>query len=394
VEKKMVDSTVINIEDGGKPHLQPIHSNTHTFNGNEYEKMDNIEHMGTRFYYDANLTDYHSDNASFILTNENIISVNNTNVQNHIPFISVCIVIPTYNEAHNIPKLLSSLYSEGQQVNYHKENIIMNVLVVDDNSPDGTADIVKTHQASNKNIHILLRNSKEGLGAAYIAGMQHAMNILKPDIIFEMDGDLSHGPEYIMPMILKVKEGADFVIGSRYTKGGSIPENWGIKRKLISKSANLYTKTILGIKGVNDCTGGFRAIRTSKLEEIDLSSLKTKGYAFQISLLEEMRKNNAIIEEVPIAFKDRTNGLSKMRIYDILEEGLFVLKTSLGNIFYAKKKIIIKKQREEAWLLNNSTEQRSELSYSFGFNPVLESNRAFGIEEPIEVEARGVHNNY
>jgi len=257
------------------------------------------------------------------------------NMQDQDTSISVCIVIPTYNEAQNIPQLLASLYSEGQKIMYAKENISMNVLVVDDNSPDGTASVVKDFQKDNMNIHLLLRSEKNGLGAAYIAGMQHAMKSLRPDILFEMDGDLSHGPEYVLPMIRKVRKGADFVIGSRYVKGGSIPENWGIKRKLVSRIANLYAKTVLGIRDINDCTGGFRAIRASALEQIDLGSLKTKGYAFQISLLEEMRRSHAIIKEVPIAFKDRTNGDSKMRLYDILEEGLFVLNASLRNIFYS-----------------------------------------------------------
>jgi glycosyltransferase involved in cell wall biosynthesis len=267
--------------------------------------------------------------------------------------LSVCIIIPTYNEAENIISLLNLIYDKESVSKYNEQNITMNVLVVDDNSPDGTARIVEEYSVLNRNVHLLSRNEKNGLGAAYIAGMKHAMEILNPDIIFEMDGDLSHGPEYIIPMISKVREGADFVIGSRYVKGGQIPDNWGIMRKIISKTANIYAKTVLGIKNVNDCTGGFRAIRTTMLKKIDLSNLKTKGYAFQISLLEEMRRNNAIMKEVPISFKDRTNGKSKMSMHDILEEGIFVLKKSIENNFMPKKNKIDNNDVRESWIESN-----------------------------------------
>jgi dolichol-phosphate mannosyltransferase len=261
--------------------------------------------------------------------------------------ISVCIVVPTYNEVHNILKLLNLIYSEKQQLKYSKHNITMKVLVVDDSSPDGTANLVKLYQTKNKNVYLLLRSEKNGLGAAYVAGMQHAMKLLHPDIVFEMDADLSHNPKYILPMINKIKEGADFVIGSRYVKGGAIPDNWGFTRKLISRSANIYAKTVLNIKSVNDCTGGFRAIRYNMLEQINLDGLDTKGYAFQISLLEEMRRHGAIMKEVPIHFKDRTNGQSKMRMYDIIEEGIFVFKTRLKNMVYSKRYAKEKEQRNK-----------------------------------------------
>lgn len=258
---------------------------------------------------------------------------------------SVCMVIPTYNEASNIKELLALIYDTEKSAQYEKENIIMNVLFVDDNSPDGTSDVVKRYQKENPHIYLLQRSEKNGLGAAYVAGMEHAMQLLHPDIIFEMDADLSHDPMYIMPMIDEIRSGADFVIGSRYVTGGAIPENWGVKRKMTSKLANVYAKTLLRIKNVNDCTGGFRAIRTSALAQIDLHKLNTKGYAFQISLLEQMRKNNFLITEVPIHFKDRVNGESKMRIADIAGVGYFVLITSLMNIFMPSKQQVEKRER-------------------------------------------------
>lgn len=245
---------------------------------------------------------------------------------------SVCIVIPTYNEAENIIDLLGMIYSKKSCTLYSSNNILMYALVVDDNSPDGTASVVREFREANPNVHLLLRNEKNGLGAAYIAGMQHAMQTLKPDIIFEMDADLSHHPKYIVPMILEILNGADFVIGSRYTAGGSVPKDWGILRKLISSTANTYSRVMLGIFYIKDCTGGFRAIKTSVLQKIDLNSLGARGYVFQISLLNAILQMNSVVEELPIHFRDRTLGKSKMQIKDIAEVGTMVLKLSLHKM--------------------------------------------------------------
>jgi len=235
-------------------------------------------------------------------------------------------IIPTYNESLNIKKLLDSIYDKKHLEEYKKRNIDMTVLMVDDSSPDGTAEVVKEYQKNNSQIYLLIRQNKEGLGAAYIHGMTHALSTIKPHILFEMDADLSHNPKYIIPMIDKIRAGADFVIGSRYIKGGSIPDNWGFSRKMISGTANFYARLTLGIRNVHDCTGGFRAMRASILRRIDLQSLNIKGYVFQISLLNEMVMHKADIREVPIAFEDRTNGTSKMRFSDIFELGMVVLR--------------------------------------------------------------------
>ena len=245
--------------------------------------------------------------------------------------VKVCIILPTYNESMNIEKLLDHIFSEHHIKEYDARSIQMNVLVVDDNSPDKTAEIVKRYQKKNPYVHLLSRKEKQGLGAAYIHGMNHAMDNLGPHILFEMDADLSHHPRYIIPMIEKVKSGADFVIGSRYVKGGSIPNNWGFVRTAISSVANTYSKLMLGLKDVHDCTGGFRAIRTSLLKNIDLMSLNVKGYVFQISLLNQVILLGGDIREVPIAFYDRTDGVSKMRYNDILEVGTVVFMMSLSK---------------------------------------------------------------
>jgi len=227
---------------------------------------------------------------------------------------TVCIVVPTYNEAENIRPLLNTIFSH-----HDTKDAPLHVLVVDDNSPDGTAKVVKEYCENNKNVHLLLRKTKDGLGAAYIAGMQHAMRLLDPDIIVEMDADLSHNPADVYKMLAKIRNGADFVIGSRYVKGGEIPDDWGARRKIISTLANIMTRTLLGTYKVRDCSGGYRAMRTSYLKQIDLSRLSVKGYAFQAVLLEAYIYEGAVIEETPIAFSDRNKGQSKMRMKDVIE---------------------------------------------------------------------------
>jgi glycosyltransferase involved in cell wall biosynthesis len=251
----------------------------------------------------------------------------------------VCLIVPTYNEVKNIPTLVNAVFSDFNMQRYDEEKISLHMLVVDDSSPDGTADIVRSMQAENPNIHLYVRKEKNGLGAAYVAGMKYAMTSLDidPEIVFEMDADMSHDPSYIVPMINKVRQGADFVIGTRYVDGGSIPDNWGFKRKAISKGANLYAKLVLRIPNVSDYTSGYRAIRTEALRQIDFNTINTKGYGFQISLLEAMRRNGAIMDEVPIHFVDRTEGESKMRINDIVEEGMFVLRTGFENMFAGRR---------------------------------------------------------
>jgi len=268
--------------------------------------------------------------------------------------IKVCIIVPTYNESLNITTLLDRIYSAKSIKGYEDRHVIMNVLVVDDNSPDQTYKIVENYQKKNLNVHLLVRQQKQGLGAAYIHGMRHAMQSLAPHIIFEMDADLSHNPRYILPMIDKIRAGADFVIGSRYIKGGSIPENWGFYRRMVSKSANVYTKLLLRPK-VNDCTGGFRAIRTSVLKNIDLELLDVKGYVFQMALLNQMMLHGSIITEVPIAFEDRTNGDSKMRAKDIFEVGTVIMRLAFNNTMTqlsgARPRLLDQRRQLEPYLI-------------------------------------------
>ncbi len=223
----------------------------------------------------------------------------------------IVIVLPTYNEAGNIVELLNEI---------HKQKIPkyeIHVLVVDDNSPDGTAELVRSYPS--KRVHLVIRQAKEGLGKAYTFGMQYALSNLNPSIVMEMDADFSHDPNDIGLLVNAITEGADFVIGSRYIDGGSIPEDWGMHRVLISKTANVATRTILGIQGITDCSGGFRAIKADLLRRIGLDDFTVKGYAFQAILLDAALQQGAIVKEIPISFSNRKLGDSKMSFGDMAE---------------------------------------------------------------------------
>ncbi|MFA5073899.1 MAG: glycosyltransferase family 2 protein [Nitrospirota bacterium] len=227
--------------------------------------------------------------------------------------MKIVVIIPTYNERHNIIPLIHSLQEQFIKIPHD-----MNILVVDDNSPDGTGDCVRAERDHSSNV-FLITGKKEGLGAAYIRGMQYAMDTLDADVVMEMDADFSHKPEDVPRLIQAIDEGADFVIGSRYVNGGSIPADWGLVRRMISTGGNLVTRYIAGLFSIKDCTAGFRAIRVSLLKKIDLTDFRVQGYAFQIALLHQARLQGAIIREIPVDFINRKSGETKMSIKDILE---------------------------------------------------------------------------
>lgn len=238
----------------------------------------------------------------------------------------VVIVLPTYNERDNIGRLLKKILNQA----IYLQNARLSVLVVDDSSPDGTDKIVFEYAKKYPNIH-LLKGQKQGLGSAYIRGFKYAIRHMKADIVFEMDADFSHDPSMISFFVYEIQKGNDFVIGSRYIEGSSIPNNWPLLRKLNSKWGNLFARHIAGLGSVQDCTSGYRAIRTSLLKKINLNKLKAKGYAFQIDLLHKAIKNNARISEVPIQFTDRVFGNSKLRKRDIAE---FILNSFMIRMPY------------------------------------------------------------
>jgi dolichol-phosphate mannosyltransferase len=168
------------------------------------------------------------------------------------------------------------------------------------------------------NLH-LLTGAKKGLGTAYMRGMRHALDVLRADAVMQMDADFSHQPEDVPRLISALEAGADFVIGSRYVAGGSIPPEWSAWRKLISRVGNLIARYVAGLYRVRDCTAGFRAIRATLLANINLSHLNVQGYAFLVALLHAALVHKAVIQEIPVAFIDRTKGHSKLGLHDMVE---------------------------------------------------------------------------
>ena len=233
------------------------------------------------------------------------------------------ICLPTYNEKENIDKLIPRLLKI-----FDRNNLKGSILVIDDNSPDGTADVVTSWTKKDQRISLLLRKEKEGLGKAYIAGFKEAFKT-NPDLIFEMDADHSHDPEVIPAMVKMVtEEEKDFVVGSRKMKGGGNPD-WPISRKIISSGANFYTRTMLQLK-IHDVTSGYRVFKTELLRKIKLDQIDNSGYAFQIEMayiIEKLLK--AKVGEVPIVFYDRKVGKSKLGGKDIADFWVQVLKLFL-----------------------------------------------------------------
>lgn len=216
------------------------------------------------------------------------------------------VIIPTYNEIDNMKQLLPILMKLDSQ---------FDVLVVDDNSPDGTAAFVDKYKSENKRVHILNRAQKQGLGKAYIAGFKWGLE-KKYDVLTEMDADFSHAPHHLVE-ILKAIETTDVVIGSRYVPGGGTV-NWSLLRKIISRGGSLYSRIILGYP-INDWTGGFNSWKKEVLEKINLDTIQSNGYSFQIELKYKASKNNFKILELPIIFEDRRVGQSKMSLKIVLE---------------------------------------------------------------------------
>jgi dolichol-phosphate mannosyltransferase len=224
------------------------------------------------------------------------------------------VVVPTYNERENIKRLLPELVSISRKV-AKKWDIF--VLVVDDGSLDRTAyEVKKLAKKNPSKIFLLGRKEKSGLGDAYKAGFRYAIENLKADVLVEMDADLSHDPRDLLRFLAKIEEGYDLVMGSRYIKGGKI-DGWSWRRRSVSWAGNFLGRFTLDFK-VKDCTSGFRAIRVSVLNGL-LESLETSGYAFQLSLLYFALQRGAKVVEVPITFRERQTGITKLSNKDLIE---------------------------------------------------------------------------
>jgi len=232
--------------------------------------------------------------------------------------MELVIIIPTYNEAENITALIEAIQQQFSAMVETRPDLNPAILVVDDHSPDGTGAWVRAMARQYRNVH-LIEGEKAGLGAAYVRGMTHAMNVLAADVVFEMDADFSHRPEDLPRLLAAIDAGADIVIGSRYVPGGRIPSHWGVMRRANSWGGNVVARRVAGIGGVADCTAGFRAIRTDVLRRFDIAALGVKGYVFQISLLHAALRAGARVAEVPVSFVERAHGQSKLRLADVSE---------------------------------------------------------------------------
>jgi dolichol-phosphate mannosyltransferase len=242
----------------------------------------------------------------------------------------VWLVLPTYNEAENVEAIVRAADAELERAAPGRHRI----LVVDDNSPDGTGLMADQLAAELGTVEVLHREGKAGLGQAYLAGFRHAMQ-KGAELLIEMDADFSHDPRYI-PSLIAATEHADLVLGSRYVPGGGT-RNWGLLRRFVSRAGGIYARAILGVD-VHDLTGGFKCIRRPVLEAIDLPSLRAEGYVFQIEVTYRAILAGFRVTEVPIVFSDRTVGTSKMSSRIALEAMLLVpeLRRTDGRRFKSR----------------------------------------------------------
>lgn len=226
------------------------------------------------------------------------------------------VIIPTYNERDNLPLLIPQILDHD-----------LHVLIVDDNSPDGTGQIADALAAADQRVQVLHRPDKQGLGRAYLAGFRRALELDAP-YIFEMDADFSHDPRYLPELLAAAGSAYDLVIGSRYVPGGGTTD-WGMLRQFISRGGNLYARMILGMP-LTDCTGGFRCYRRSTLAAIDLDAVHSNGYTFQIEMAYRVYKKGLRLGEIPIIFPDRRVGQSKMSRQIVLEALVSIWRLRFG----------------------------------------------------------------
>ncbi|MEN3037659.1 MAG: polyprenol monophosphomannose synthase [Candidatus Kryptonium sp.] len=246
----------------------------------------------------------------------------------------ILVVIPTYNEAENIRELIPQILEQKKSIPFGE----IDVLVVDDNSPDGTADVVRELQKEHgEKVHLIVRPGKLGLGTAYVEGFKFALKN-NYDFVFEMDADFSHDPNEIPKILKGALDSYDMVIGSRYSHGVSVM-NWPMSRVLLSYFANAYARKMTGVP-VKDLTSGFKCMSRKVLEKIDLDKIRSNGYAFQIELTVKAYYKDLKITEHPIIFVERRSGVSKMNKKIVLEAFFMVIRLAFLRIskFFRKKK--------------------------------------------------------
>jgi dolichol-phosphate mannosyltransferase len=237
------------------------------------------------------------------------------------------VVIPTYNESENIERMLQRIHECLPEAG---------VLVVDDGSPDGTAEMVEAATVKYPDLHLLKRGEKSGLGSAYRAGFKWGLE-RGYDAFVEIDADFSHDPAALPGLVAPIAEGYEVSIGSRYVEGGSIP-NWAWHRHLLSKGGNIYASSVLGL-GVLDSTAGFRCYSASILRRLDLDRIRAEGYGFQIEMTYRSKQHGATITEVPISFVDRAAGESKMSSIIVIEALGLVTWWGMGRVVRAARRL-------------------------------------------------------
>ena len=232
------------------------------------------------------------------------------------------VIIPTYKERENLVPLLKQIFSQG---------LPLEVLIVDDNSPDGTGAVADQIAAADPRVHVMHRPGKMGLGSAYVAGFRYALE-RDYDAAFEMDADFSHNPESL-PEFLRELESADLVVGSRYLHGVTVV-NWPLKRLILSYGANVYSRVVTGVP-LKDVTGGFKCFRRQVLEALDLSRVRSDGYGFQIEINYKAWRKGFRIKEIPIMFVDRRAGESKMNRKIVWEAAWMVWRLRILDLLGA-----------------------------------------------------------
>ncbi|MCP3998674.1 MAG: polyprenol monophosphomannose synthase [bacterium] len=235
----------------------------------------------------------------------------------------VVVVVPTYNEAENIALIADAVRSQGYRL-----------LVVDDGSPDGTGAMADELADADSGVAVLHRESKQGLGPAYAAGFDTALAD-GAEIICEMDADFSHDPTDLPRLVAAAKDGADLAIGSRYVSGGGVAD-WPWHRRWLSRAGNIYARTLLRT-GINDMTAGFRAFRAGTLRKLDYGACEASGYGFQVEMAWNTDRMGMTVREVPIVFRDRTRGTSKMGAQIAIEAMMLVTKWGITSLFRGKR---------------------------------------------------------
>jgi len=240
----------------------------------------------------------------------------------------IVVIIPSYNEKDNVVKMIETLAEVFSKIKKHQ----MMALYVDGNSPDGTADVIHKYQKKYQWLNLLVETKKEGLGMAYAKGMKYAMDKLKADWLVEMDTDFQQPPAVIVELVSQIDNGYDYILGSRYVKGGSIPKEWGLERKFLSVVGNLVARALLLLPNIHDVTGGFKLSRVKGfMDEFDFDKLLSKSFAYKIHLLFYMVQKGAKVKEVPFAFGARTSGESKIIKNEMQETLKVIFKLQILN---------------------------------------------------------------